>query len=158
MKLTKKYLKNLDKDRHHVLVCETPATLPVSFVAHTYVITVSGGKVSRYDVVHHAQEESPKNYLYKDYYEAHEGILLFYRKKGKGKGLRFKPRIITHTTYREDVMVKKIEEVYTKYPYKNTYRFWGPNCNTFVSWLLREVGVDQELPWNALGRSYGKDS
>ena len=155
MKFSKDYLKNLDAEEHHVLVCGTGAALPFSFITHLYLVTVSGGEINRYDVIHHSEEESnTRNYLYKNYYQPDEGILFFYRKRGKGEGLRSQPRVIEHLSYKDTEMVKQIDEVCTNYPYRNNYKFWWPNCNTFVAWILQEVGIQQQLPWNALGKAY----
>jgi hypothetical protein len=41
------------------------------------------------------------------------------------------------------------------YPWCQRYRYWpGPNSNTFVSWVLREAGVNLPLAWRGFGRNY----
>ena len=41
------------------------------------------------------------------------------------------------------------------YPHKDTYRAWpGPNCNTYVSWILTQAGIKYDLPSKALGKNY----
>lgn len=41
------------------------------------------------------------------------------------------------------------------YPHLDRYFPWpGPNSNTFVAWVLRQAGIDFDLPWKALGKDY----
>ena len=46
------------------------------------------------------------------------------------------------------------------YPYPTEYEAWpGPNSNTFVAWVIREVeGLDVALPNHAIGKDYLGDS
>ncbi len=52
--------------------------------------------------------------------------------------------------------IAKVEALIAEYPYKKTYRVWpGPNSNTFVSYLLRNVEeLNLELPAHAIGKDY----
>jgi hypothetical protein len=41
------------------------------------------------------------------------------------------------------------------YPCRNEYSYWpGPNSNTYVAWVLREAGLEAELPPAAIGSHY----
>jgi hypothetical protein len=41
------------------------------------------------------------------------------------------------------------------YPYADNYRAWpGPNSNTFIDWLAKEVRLPIVLPSNAVGKDY----
>lgn len=41
------------------------------------------------------------------------------------------------------------------YPYKDEYHYWpGPNCNTYVAWVLKEAGIRAKLPRAAIGKGY----
>ena len=55
-------------------------------------------------------------------------------------------------------LIPKVEQAIAAYPYakRGDYTLWpGPNSNTFVSTVLREVPeLDAELPPNAVGRDY----
>ncbi|MCE9666035.1 DUF3750 domain-containing protein [Halomonas sp. M5N1S17] len=52
--------------------------------------------------------------------------------------------------------IEQIEAVLPAYPYMDRYRAWpGPNSNTFVAWLIREVpALDAALPSTAVGKDY----
>ncbi|EWG99193.1 hypothetical protein Q427_26295 [Halomonas sp. BC04] len=55
-----------------------------------------------------------------------------------------------------ELAIEQIQEVLPTYPYMDRYRAWpGPNSNTFVAWLIREVpALDAALPSTAMGKDY----
>lgn len=52
--------------------------------------------------------------------------------------------------------IVKIKKLGAEYPHADEYRVWpGPNSNTFVSWVIRNVPeLRVELPPHAIGRDY----
>ncbi|MGO3055879.1 DUF3750 domain-containing protein [Halomonas sp. AOP43-A1-21] len=58
------------------------------------------------------------------------------------------------------VLIPAIEDAIARYPSAEQYRIWpGPNSNTFVAWVAREVeGFDVTLPVTAVGKDYLFDS
>ncbi|MCS2610714.1 DUF3750 domain-containing protein [Halomonas dongshanensis] len=57
---------------------------------------------------------------------------------------------------RAAALIPQIEEAVARYPSAERYRVWpGPNSNTFVAWVAREVeGFDVALPVTAVGKDY----
>lgn len=55
-----------------------------------------------------------------------------------------------------EALVAPIADAAARYPFDGDYRVWpGPNSNTFVAWMLREVeGLDAALPATAIGKDY----
>jgi hypothetical protein len=55
-----------------------------------------------------------------------------------------------------DALIDRIEEAVRSYPWSRSYRTWpGPNSNTFLAWIARQVpelGLD--LPATAIGKDY----
>lgn len=55
-----------------------------------------------------------------------------------------------------DALIDRIEVAVRSYPWSRSYRIWpGPNSNTFVAWIARQVpelGLD--LPATAIGKDY----
>jgi hypothetical protein len=55
-------------------------------------------------------------------------------------------------------LLPRIEGAIARYPFtaRGSYAVWpGPNSNTFVAWVVREVpGLDAELPAVAIGKDY----
>jgi len=58
-----------------------------------------------------------------------------------------------------DAMIARLHEAAGRYPHANEYRIWpGPNSNTFVAYLAREVPeLRLELPSTAIGKDYLPD-
>lgn len=70
-----------------------------------------------------------------------------------------KPRILTqHIGEGGDNLIDDIEQAAQDYPWKRTYAaFPGPNSNTFVAWIGKQVPeLDIHLPFSAIGSSYVK--
>ncbi len=68
-----------------------------------------------------------------------------------------KPRILKqHIGARGDSLIEDIEQAAQDYPWKRTYTaFPGPNSNTFVAWIAKQVPeLDLHLPFSAIGSSY----
>lgn len=55
-----------------------------------------------------------------------------------------------------DAMIDRLVEAARNYPYDKQYRVWpGPNSNTFIAWLGRELPeLELELPATAIGKDY----
>ena len=67
------------------------------------------------------------------------------------------PMLLTqHRGPEVDALIDRIEEAVRSYPWSRSYRLWpGPNSNTFVAWIARQVpelGLD--LPATAIGKDY----
>ncbi|KAA0019787.1 DUF3750 domain-containing protein [Salinicola corii] len=52
--------------------------------------------------------------------------------------------------------IDRIEEVVPDYPEADRYRIWpGPNSNTFIAWVVRQVPeLSVDFPPNAIGKDY----
>jgi hypothetical protein len=55
-----------------------------------------------------------------------------------------------------DTLIDRIEEAVRSYPWSHSYRLWpGPNSNTFVAWIARQVPeLELDLPSTAIGKDY----
>jgi hypothetical protein len=55
-----------------------------------------------------------------------------------------------------EALIARVEAAIARYPYTDTYRTWpGPNSNTFVAWIGREVPeLRLHLPPTAIGKDY----
>lgn len=53
-------------------------------------------------------------------------------------------------------LIPRIADAVERYPHDGDYAVWpGPNSNTFVAWLLRDVsGLNAALPPTAVGKDY----
>ena len=57
---------------------------------------------------------------------------------------------------RAERLLEPIRKAVQEYPFPNRYEVWpGPNSNTFVAHVIREVpGLELELPVTAIGKDY----
>ncbi|MFT3720271.1 DUF3750 domain-containing protein [Pseudorhodoferax sp.] len=55
-----------------------------------------------------------------------------------------------------EAMIDRIEAAVARYPWRHSYRLWpGPNSNTFVAWIAREVPeLRLDLPPTAIGKDW----
>ena len=55
-----------------------------------------------------------------------------------------------------DKLIDAIDQPARDYPWKTTYKvFPGPNSNTFVAWIAKQVPeLDLQLPFSAIGSGY----
>ncbi len=55
-----------------------------------------------------------------------------------------------------DKLIDAIDQAAREYPWKTTYKaFPGPNSNTFVAWIAKQVPeLDLQLPFSAIGSGY----
>ena len=58
-----------------------------------------------------------------------------------------------------EALIGRVEAAVARYPYPATYRTWpGPNSNTFIAWIGREVPeLRLHLPPTAIGKDYLPD-
>ena len=70
-----------------------------------------------------------------------------------------KPQILKkHIGEGGDNLIDAIDQAARAYPWKQTYAaFPGPNSNTFVAWIAKQVPeLDLHLPFSAIGSGYVK--
>jgi len=68
-----------------------------------------------------------------------------------------KPEVLFSASGKKaETMIPKIYEAVKSYPYQDFYRAYpGPNSNTFISYIMRQVpGFSVELPSNAIGKDW----
>ncbi|MBU1362107.1 MAG: DUF3750 domain-containing protein [Gammaproteobacteria bacterium] len=61
-----------------------------------------------------------------------------------------------HRGAQAEAMIDQIESAVAAYPWRDSYRLWpGPNSNTFVAWVARQVpALRLDLPPTAIGKDY----
>lgn len=68
-----------------------------------------------------------------------------------------RPRVVLDRRGTEAAaLIPLIERAVADYPYRHTYRIWpGPNSNSFVAWIAREVPeLRLDLPPRAIGKDF----
>lgn len=116
------------------------------FAIHTWISAKRSGETAYtvYDVVgwrgYRGQsvmrmtQDVPDRYWYGE-----KPVLL---KEHRGKGV--------------DELINKVEKAAKTYPWKTTYKaFPGPNSNTFIAWIAKQVpALELDLPFSAIGSGY----
>lgn len=70
-----------------------------------------------------------------------------------------KPRLIKEVRGQEvDRLIKAVDRAARSYPWPDTYKaFPGPNSNTFIAWIGRQVPeLELDLPFSAIGSGYAE--
>lgn len=86
-----------------------------------------------------------------------EAIRMNFRGVPDGNWAGNRPRVLLDRRGPEAaVLIPEIERAVADYPYRHTYRTWpGPNSNTFIAWIAREVpGLGLDLPPRAIGKDF----
>jgi hypothetical protein len=86
-----------------------------------------------------------------------EAIRVNFRGVPDGNWAGNRPRVLLDRRGPEAAaLIPGIERAVADYPYRHTYRTWpGPNSNTFIAWIAREVPeLRLDLPPRAIGKDY----
>lgn len=86
-----------------------------------------------------------------------EAIRVNHRGVPDGNWAGNRPRLLLdYRGARAAELIPEIEQSVADYPYRHTYRMWpGPNSNTFIAWIAREVpGLGLDLPPRAIGKDF----
>ena len=140
-----------------------PVPFPFTFAVHAYVVFQHGNDVVRYDVnpIPFSDTQSkPFGHIQKDILPPETG----FRWLGKypfNFGPRYKVRLVGKIS---GDATSSAGRLYTfvasggliNYPHTHTYRMiLGPNSNTFIQWVLRQVpDSGLRLPSNAWGKNF----
>lgn len=150
-------LENLvNKEKYQVFVLACPAYIPFNFVRHTWFVLNKKGLISRWEVRHY------KNISLKDFGHIHLneqppflGInVSFFIKKHF-----WKAELLGYIEGEENSPAQRaiglIENSEKNYPYSSQYSFLGPNCNTYIQWILNKFPeFNIKLSWNFMGKEF----
>ena len=144
----------LKKNTYQVFLMICPAHIPFSFATHPWFVVNRKGEISRWEVLSSKLDRNLSfGYLHKDLFPYFQGIEVFHFSQKyfwKGKVLFSIEGDETSLAAR---MANFIEESSAKYPKAQTYSIFGPNSNTYVSWVLNHFPESpMRLPWNAFGK------
>ena len=64
--------------------------------------------------------------------------------------------LVEHRGRGVDLLIDEVDTAARNYPWSTTYKvFPGPNSNTFVAWIAKEVPeLDLQMPFRAIGSGY----
>ncbi|HEY0011201.1 MAG TPA: DUF3750 domain-containing protein [Candidatus Paceibacterota bacterium] len=152
--------KLLNPNLYQVFLMANPSRLLV--FTHPWFVVNRKGVVSRWAIGRAAVNGNPRfGWVNKDALPPFSGVplLLFL-------GLRkpaWKGRLLGYTEGGEGSLAAQmadcIENSKDTYPYRDRYVPSGPNCNTYIQWVLAQFpDAGLKLPWNAVGKGYKAQS
>ena len=154
-KASKDFEKLINKDKYQVFVLYSRAGFPFNFALHPWFVINKKGQISRYDIRHYLNKDINYGYLHINEQPPFQGfpslfpLKIFFSKK----------RIVDVTEGEENStahkMIDFIENSVVKYPHIHKYSFMGPNCGTYVEWVLKNFSeINLKLPWNSFGKDF----
>jgi hypothetical protein len=148
--------KLISPDKYQVFLMASPATFPLTFAQHPWFVVNKKGVISRYEVAWRPGRYGEKlwwGHITFNILPPFTGLRVFLTPRkfySKGRLLKMIEGDESSTAAK---MVEFVERSRETYPFKNIYRFRGPNSNTYVQWVLDnfpEAGM--KLSWNAFGK------
>ncbi len=142
-------------DEYQIFIFTCPAQRPFNFVIHPWIVAVNNGVITRWEIVHRKYKGKERfGYVYKNFYSnPTQGL-----KKSIYEIDNWNVKIIGSVSGNKESLSKRIIDLVespSAYPYKDKYKFFGPNSNTYVSWILQQFPESNiKLPWNAFGKNY----
>jgi hypothetical protein len=149
--------KLVDKDKYQVFFLMSSAALPFITFRHTWVVTNEKGILTRYEIRHTKNKDSHLKHFFINANPPFQGIPLIFH-----TNFLFQPttllKLITGDADSETKrIVDFIKESPNTYPFTQKYSFIGPNCSTYVEWIIDHFpDIKVVLPWNAVGKNYSK--
>lgn len=145
----------LDSSQYQVFLFVSNAVLPVSFVKHPWFVVNNKGDISRWEITRYRRRDN--RFVTKDFCKPFLGSEVL---PGL-KRIYWNAQLVGYIEGKEDSDAHKIAETLFKseeiYPYKDTYRYTGPNSNTYAQWILNMFPkFNAKLPWNSFGKDFLK--
>lgn len=152
-----KFNKLIKKDRYQVFLFSSPIPRPLSFIVHTWIVTVNKGNINRWEVWEFPNCcKTSWGHVHLNLFKPWIGI----RKNPFGEKLRFESLLLGMIEGKKGSIAEKMVNFITKncknYPFTNNYKYiLGPNSNSFIKWILNKFPeTNLKLPWNAFGKGY----
>jgi hypothetical protein len=151
MKTPKDIKQILDNDSYQVFLFTCPANVPG--FRHPWFVLNKKGKLTRWEVLFEKNNsQSGWQHLHIDLFNPFSGISRFPYSQKLLRKARFEGYINGDNAKKA---IGFIESSPDSYPFRNYYRFFGPNSNTYAQWVLdHNPKFKVKLPNNALGKDY----
>jgi len=138
------FQKLIKPDKYQVFVFACPAYFPINFARHAWFVLSEKGKISRYEVRHF---KGNKKHLFVNFQPPFLGTNITFLTNifWSAKLLGF---IEGDENSKAREAIEFIKNSENTYPYLDTYRFYGPNSNTYVQNVLNhfpEFGMNLSL-------------
>ncbi len=153
------FYKKINKNTYQIFLFSCPAVIPLSFLFnHSWFVCVKDGLASRWEVRFEKNKKTPEIGLH-----LHKNTLDPFVGTGKiayvPNKFFWEANLIKYIEGDKNSLAHKmydfIENSDEKYKYRNNYFVTGPNCNTYVKWVLNHFPeFNIKLSWRFIGRRY----
>ncbi|MBP9715302.1 MAG: DUF3750 domain-containing protein [Candidatus Pacebacteria bacterium] len=148
----------INKDKYQVFLFRCKAHFPLNFADHLWFVINIKGEVSRWEVLYSNdyRAETHWGHLYKNFHRPFQGINIFnFFKKPTWKS-ELLHKIEGDENSTAGKMANFISNSNEQYPYCNKYSLLGPNCGTYVQWILKKFPEFNFKLKNYTGINYNK--
>ncbi len=148
------FQKLLDSDKYQVFLFRCRAHFPFNFADHLWFVVNERGGVSRWEVLYIKNKAG--THVWKDANAPFRGISVmpFLRK------LHWRSELLHMIEGDEDSTARRmadfIENSGRTYPYRDRYSLLGPQCATYVQWVLNQFPEFGFKLKNYIGKNYNK--
>ena len=127
---------------------------PLLFIRHYWIELETNSEVTRVEVFKKWSGKQ-QHFILKDYFGSQQGLPRLYNFKDATSS---KSRNKAHLAKVFSIDIEKanrLEEYIENYEFGNMYSYFpGPNSNTFIQQLLKELSIDCQLHWQAVGKDF----
>lgn len=145
----------INKEKYQVFVVYSRAGFPFNFALHPWLVINKKGEISRYDIRHYLNKDKSYGYFHVNEQPPFQGFPTFFPLRKFFSKTNLIKKIEGDENSTAYKMIEFIGNTITKYPFVRKYSFMGPNCGTYVEWVLKNFPeVEIKLPWNSFGKDY----
>lgn len=130
--------KLINNSKYQVFLFQSKAHFPLITAHHFWFVINKKGTTSRWEITFRQQEGNEKHwgYLHKNAFSLFQGLPIF----SFSKKFYWPSELLNMITGEENStaqqMVQFIENSPINYPYNDKYSLFGPNCGTYIKWVL----------------------
>jgi hypothetical protein len=151
--MTSNFDNLINKDKYQVFLFRCKAHFPLNFADHIWFAINQKGVISRWEVLY---KKDTSGHVRKNAYPPFQGINIF----NFSRKYFWKSELLHMIEGNENSPAKKmadfIENSRENYPYGATYSLLGPNCGTYVQWVLAHFPEFDFKLKNYIGKDYSK--
>ncbi|SRR5258708_2440869 len=147
--------KLVDKNKYQVFILMSRPSFPFYFAVHPWIVINKKGEIKRFEIRHHLNKDKNYGYLHINAQPPFQGFQRFY----PFNKFFSQTKLIKMIEGDENSVARKVidfvENSKENYLHTKKYSFAGPNCGTYIEWILNNFPeINVELPWNAIGKNY----
>lgn len=153
------FAKLIKNEGYQVFLLTCPSPFPFNFARHSWFVVVENGNILRAEILFRKNRKKPQlgKYLHFNSFKPFEGASVFFT----FDGLLWNSKLLHFIEGGEKSLAQDIfyfiKNSYKTYRHRNKYSPLGPNCNTFVQWVLDNFpDFKAKLPNSCLGKNYNR--